>query len=58
MLLLERMQLRESVTDGEPLRVAGVDAADEGIDGVVEEFLPEPAANEVGHAFESVRRGR
>ena len=45
--LLERVQLRKRRGYREPVRVAGVDAGHEGLDGVVEEFAAEPAAHEM-----------
>ena len=58
-LLLERVQARERRRHRDPLRIAGVDAGDERIDRVVEEFGAEPAADERGDRFLGVgRRGR
>ena len=41
------MELREGVTDRQQFRVAGVDAADERVDRIVQEFAPQPAADKL-----------
>jgi hypothetical protein len=47
----ELNQLGESLAHGEFVRVACVHAGDESINRVIEEFLPQPAHNELGDTF-------
>ena len=47
---LERIQPRQGVAHGQPLRIAGEDAGDEGIGDVVEDLLVETSPDEGGDA--------
>jgi hypothetical protein len=49
--LFECVEFGEGFDDGEASGVAGVDASDEGVDGVVEEFLTESAEDKLGEVF-------
>ena len=47
MLLLEGVELGKGVARHETMRVASVDAPDEGIDSIVEEALPQSAHDQL-----------
>ncbi len=55
-LALDLDQPWESGRHAEPLRVSGIDAGDEGIDGVVEKLRSEAPAHELGDGLVGVRR--
>ena len=44
MLLLQRIELGQGIASDEAVRIARIDPADEGVDGVVEEALTETSS--------------
>ena len=51
MLLLQRIELGEGIASDEAARIARIDPADEGVDGVVEEAPAESAHDELCDRF-------
>ena len=51
MLLLQRIELGEGIASDEAVRIARIDPADEGVDGVVEEAPAESAHDELCDGF-------